>query len=93
MKIVVTYLLIITAIGIALTIWDKKTIKRRAMRVPESVLFLFAALGGSLGMYITMLIIRHKTRHKSFMLGFPLIMLLQIMVLLFFTWMWTEKHI
>ena len=92
MKIIVTYLAVINGISIALTIWDKKTIQRRAMRVPESVLFLFAALGGSLGMYITMLIIRHKTRHRSFMFGIPLIMLLHIMVLLFFVWQWTEKH-
>ena len=89
---VTVYLLAITAVSVALTIWDKKTIKRRAMRVPESVLFLLAALGGSFGMYITMLIIRHKTRHRSFMLGLPVIMVLQITLVLFFVWQWAEKH-
>jgi uncharacterized membrane protein YsdA (DUF1294 family) len=39
-------------------------------------------LGGSVMMFIVMRIIRHKTRHNKFMLGIPLIILLQIAIIL-----------
>lgn len=42
-----------------------------------------AALGGSLGMYITMRKIRHKTLHKRFMIGIPLIMAAQCVLIIF----------
>lgn len=44
-------------------------------RVGERTLLLISVLGGGLGMYFTMLIIRHKTRHIKFMLGIPLIII------------------
>jgi len=46
-------------------------------RTRESTLLLLSALGGSVAMLATMLIIRHKTKHVKFMLGIPLIILLQ----------------
>ena len=36
-------------------------------------------------MYLTMRIIRHKTLHKKFMIGIPLIILLQIVLVLLLT--------
>lgn len=39
---------------------------------------LLSALGGSLAMYVTMKKIRHKTKHKKFMIGIPVIMIIQI---------------
>ena len=46
-------------------------------RTRESTLLLLSALGGSVAMLATMLIIRHKTKHAKFMVGIPLIMILQ----------------
>ena len=46
-------------------------------RTRESTLLLLSALGGSVAMLATMLIIRHKTKHVKFMLGIPLMILLQ----------------
>lgn len=46
---------------------------KNLMRVPEKNLFLVALLGGAPGEYVTMRLIRHKTLHKSFMVGLPLI--------------------
>lgn len=70
-------LLVIYALAILLTVYDK-CIAGGRRRVPEQLLFILALLGGSFVMYITMLLIRHKTRHKRFMLGLPLIIALQI---------------
>lgn len=49
------------------------------------MLLLFSALGGSLAMFITMLLIRHKTNHMKFMLGIPLIIVIQL-VAFFVIW-------
>lgn len=73
-----------SVLSVLFCIYDKFAAKHlKRYRVPEFVLFLLAALGGALAMYLTMLLIRHKTRHLSFMLGIPLIFLLQLFLLLF----------
>lgn len=86
------YFTIISAISVAVTILDKVAARLHALRVPEAVLFLLAALGGSLSMYITMFIIRHKTLHPKFRYGIPVIIALQIAALLFAVWQWNEMH-
>jgi uncharacterized membrane protein YsdA (DUF1294 family) len=56
---------------------DKALSKTRKRRVPEATLFLLALLGGALGGVLGMQIFRHKTQHMSFVVGFPLLALLQ----------------
>ncbi len=63
----------ISALAAVITIGDKLAAKWGKRRVPEQTLFLLAAIGGAAAMYITMLLVRHKTKHKRFMLGLPLI--------------------
>ena len=77
------YLLVINFYAVVITVSDKKLAKSGASRVPEKKLFITAALGGSLGMYITMRKIRHKTLHKRFMIGIPLIMAAQCVLIIF----------
>ena len=77
MKYFIVYLLIISLTAIIMTASDKSRAKKHKRRVPEKTLFITAALGGSVAMYITMLTVRHKTKHKRFMIGLPLIILLQ----------------
>lgn len=74
----VGYWAVISLIAVIATLWDKHRARRHGRRVPEATLLLLAALGGALCMYITMKAIRHKTRHKKFMLGLPLILALQL---------------
>ena len=73
------YLAIISLISIVVCIYDKKISKKNRveLRIPEKVLLLLSALGGSVAMFITMLITRHKTKHVKFMLGIPVIMVIQ----------------
>ena len=72
------YLAVISLVSIVVCIYDKVISKKNkvSLRIPEKVLLLLSALGGSLAMFVTMLIIRHKTKHVKFMLGIPLIILL-----------------
>lgn len=73
------YLLIISLVAFAVTVYDKwAAVKRPQERTRESTLLLLSALGGSIAMLFTMLGIRHKTKHLKFMLGIPLIVLLQL---------------
>lgn len=55
---------------------DKKRARQRRDRVPEKTLFLLAALGGALGVLLAMNAKRHKTKHMSFRVGIPLLLLL-----------------
>lgn len=87
------YLLAVSVVSVVLTVLDKIAAQRHALRVPEIVLLLFAALGGSVSMFITMLVIRHKTRHPKFMIGIPVIFILQIAALLFAVWRFTESQL
>lgn len=74
------YLLGISLVSVVVTIADKHKAKKGAWRVPEATLLGLAALGGSVAMYLTMHLIRHKTKHLKFMLGIPVIFLLQVVL-------------
>ena len=76
------YLAAISLISIIVTCYDKIAAKKvPGRRTRERTLFLLSALGGSVAMFITMQIIHHKTQHKSFMIGIPMIMLAQLAVI------------
>ena len=79
LKIFLVYIAIISLVSIIVCIYDKKISKKNKveLRVPEKNLLILSALGGSVAMFVTMLLIRHKTKHVKFMLGIPLIIILQ----------------
>lgn len=66
---------------------DKLKAKRNRWRIPESTLLLLAVIGGSVGALLGMKVWHHKTMHKKFIYGIPLIIAVQILFLnyLFFT--------
>ena len=74
------YLIIFNVIAVLLTVFDKLRAIHHGRRVREATLLLVAALGGSPAMLVFMLMIRHKTRKPKFMVGIPLILLVQIAV-------------
>ena len=76
----VVYFIAISLISIIVCIYDKKISKKNRveLRTPEKTLLILSALGGSVAMFATMLLIRHKTKHVKFMLGIPLIIILQV---------------
>jgi uncharacterized membrane protein YsdA (DUF1294 family) len=74
------YLVIVNIVSIIITVYDKHCAVKNKWRVKESTLLLFSALGGSVSMYIIMQLIRHKTKKLKFMLGIPLIIVLQFII-------------
>ena len=75
----ILYLLIINAVGLILMLVDKIKAKKNLWRIPEAMLFLVAAIGGSLGCLGGMFLFHHKTKHFQFLLGVPLIFAIQVM--------------
>ena len=76
-----------SALSVAVTVCDKLAAKITPRhRAREMTLLVLAAAGGSAAMLMTMLVIRHKTRHVKFMLGIPVMILLQLAAV------WALKH-
>ncbi len=77
------YLIIINVIAFMLMGFDKRRAKRHAWRIPEKTLFGSALLGGSIGAIAGMQVFRHKTKHLSFQIGMPTILIVQIIIAVF----------
>lgn len=80
---ILVYLLIPSVIAVITTAYDKWAARHNRRRIAERTLFGMAIAGGAFAMYLTMYIIRHKTKHKRFMIGLPLITVGHIAL-----WLW-----
>lgn len=84
LKLLLIYLAVISLISVAVCIYDKKISRKNKveLRVPEKTLLFLSLIGGSVAMFVTMMLIRHKTKHVKFMVGIPLIIIAQIAITL-----------
>ncbi len=80
---IILYLIVINLAGFCMMGADKRKARNGKWRVKESVLFLTAVIGGSLGSWLGMYAFRHKTKHWYFVVGMPLILILQVAAILF----------
>jgi Predicted membrane protein len=80
---VVVYLILINLVGFFMMFLDKKRAERKEWRIRERTLFLLAVFGGSIGSWLGMQCFHHKTRHLKFVIGIPVILLLQIIGIIF----------
>ena len=78
MKYFLLYLLLINAAAFLLMLVDKLKARKNRWRIPERTLFGSALLGGSIGAILGMYTFRHKTKHLSFTLGMPAILIAQV---------------
>lgn len=74
------YLVIVNIAGVCVMGVDKKRAIRHVWRIPEKMLFLVSLIGGSIGTWAGMYLFRHKTKHWYFVIGMPLILLVQIVL-------------
>lgn len=77
-NIILIYLAIINTLTFLIMAIDKYKAKRARRRIPEKTLFTFVFLGGGIGGIIAMYTIRHKNKKIRFVIGFPLILILEI---------------
>ena len=77
-KNILIYLIAINLISFLTMYIDKKKAKWGKWRIKESTLFLLALIGGSIGSIAGMYIFRHKTKKTRFVVGFPAVLVIQI---------------
>ncbi|NFF82135.1 DUF1294 domain-containing protein [Clostridium botulinum] len=82
-KIVLIYLLFINFIGFSIMLVDKKRAIHKEWRVPEKTLIRISIIGGSIGMILGMFTFRHKTKHLKFLLGIPVIIIIQFYIVIY----------
>lgn len=78
------YLIVLNLLAFLLMGLDKAKARRHRWRIPEKTLFLSAILGGSIGAIAGMQLFRHKTKHASFRIGMPCILILQLALAAYF---------
>jgi uncharacterized membrane protein YsdA (DUF1294 family) len=81
MKILFYYILLINLYGVIVMYYDKSKSIKHQWRVPESRIFLISLILGSVGVFLGMHLFRHKTKHKKFTIGIPLILIIQLYLL------------
>ena len=72
------YFLIINIIGFVMMYSDKQKAKKDQYRTREKSFFIVSLLLGGIGTYIGMYKFRHKTRHKLFTIGIPVMIVINI---------------
>ncbi len=77
-KWIMAYLIGINLVGLYVMWADKRKAVRHKWRIPEKTLFLVSLIGGSAGTWAGMYLFRHKTKHWYFVVGMPLILLVQV---------------
>ena len=75
------YLIVINITAFAMMGIDKKRAKKHEWRIPEARLFGAAFIGGGTGAVLGMYFFRHKTKHWYFVVGMPLIMILNFAII------------
>lgn len=80
---IAVFAVLISVVSVMLTVYDKVASMSKKWRIPENVLMLFAFFGGAIAMYSIMQLIRHKTKHKKFMLGLPAFILLHLAIIIY----------
>ena len=83
MDFVYVFLIIINIVGFAAMGMDKSKAKKGQWRIPEKTLFLLSIIGGSIGTWAGMYVFHHKTKHWYFVVGMPLILVLQLLIIWF----------
>ncbi len=72
------YIFLINVLGFLLMYIDKQKAINNEWRISETSLLSLSIVGGSIGIYIGMNKFRHKTKHKKFKIGIPIIIFIQV---------------
>ena len=83
-KNILIYLIVINLMAFCAMWWDKRRAQKGEWRISEAGLFTLVLLGGGIGGIAGMYIFRHKTKKLRFTIGFPTILLTEIVLALYF---------
>ena len=92
-KNIIIYFILMNLIAFSSMLLDKKKAENGKWRIKESTLLILALIGGSVGELFGMFIWHHKTQKFKFLVGVPMIIILQILIIIFFImWLIYIKH-
>ncbi|WHH60248.1 DUF1294 domain-containing protein [Petroclostridium sp. X23] len=80
-NVLVTYYIIINCVAVYLMWADKRKARKKCWRIKEKTLFVTALLGGAVGILAGMRLFKHKTKHLTFTVGIPLILVINGIVI------------
>ena len=80
----IIYIIVINIIAFVTMYWDKRRAIKGKWRVKENTLLFLVILGGGIGAIVGMYTFRHKTKKMAFVIGFPLILICQILLIILF---------
>ena len=80
MNIILGYLLAVNIASFLLYGIDKYKARKGRWRISEATLLMMAVIGGSIGAWSGMRLWHHKTMHKKFKYGIPIIIILQVTI-------------
>ena len=80
----IIYLIVINIIAFVVFYIDKKKAEKGKWRISETTLFTLAAGFGSIGAILGMIVFRHKTKKLRFVIGLPVILVIQVVGVLVF---------
>ena len=83
MEEIICYLLAVNIVTFLLYGIDKYKAKKGKWRISEATLLTMAAIGGSIGAWAGMRLWHHKTMHKKFKYGIPVIIIMQIALVVY----------
>ena len=83
-KNIIIYLISINIIGFLIMWIDKRKAIKGSWRIPEKTLFIITAIGGGIGTTAGMFVFRHKTKKLNFLIGLPLITILEIILMIYY---------
>lgn len=77
------YLIAVNIIAFAVYGIDKYKAVHKKWRIPESTLILLAAMGGSLGALLSMILFHHKTKHPKFYICVPMFIAIHAAIIIY----------
>ena len=83
MEEIICYLLAVNIVTFLLYGIDKYKAKKSKWRISEATLLMIAVIGGSIGAWAGMRFWHHKTVHKKFKYGIPVIMNMQVCLVVY----------
>ena len=83
MDIIMGYLLIVNVLAFIIYGFDKYQARKAGRRIPEATLLIWAGIGGSIGAWMGMKLWHHKTLHKKFKYGIPIIIIMQVSLVVY----------
>lgn len=85
------YLIVINLVAFLFCKRDKKYAQEGKTRISEGALFCLALAGGGIGLYVSMFVNRHKTKHGTFLVGIPAIVVLEVALAICIILLATQK--